>query len=117
MSKKLPISLIIDDGGVINTYFFHDLRNNHEFLVPPAFALQFGKLCAEYGVKGKFSVIPIPCGLGRLDEKDKVNMVPASNVEAFIDYAKRYIAPRFSIAPELLTHLLAWNLNGGGKTQ
>lgn len=114
--KKLPISLIIDDGGVINTYFFHDLRNRHELLVPPAFAMQFGKLCMQYGVKGKFSVVPIPCGLGRLDEQEKVNMVPPENIRSFVEYTQKYIAPNFSITPELLTHFLAWNLQCGGKT-
>ena len=113
---KHPISLIIDDGGVVNTYFFHDLRNRHEFLVPPSFAMQFGKLCMQYGVKGKFSVVPIPCGLGRLDEPQKVNMVPEENIHAFVEYAQKYIAPNFSITPELLTHFLAWNLKSGGKT-
>ncbi|MBE6369013.1 MAG: hypothetical protein E7056_02500 [Lentisphaerae bacterium] len=117
MSKKVPICLIVDDGGVINTSFFHDLRTRHEFLIPPLFAMQFGQLCLKYGVKGKFSVVPIPCGLGRLDEPDKVNMVPAENVRSFVEYTKKYIAPNFSIAPELLTHLLAWNLAQGGKTQ
>ncbi|MBE6368436.1 MAG: hypothetical protein E7052_11115 [Lentisphaerae bacterium] len=113
--SKVPISLIIDDGGVVNTYFFHDLRHKHELLIPPAFAILFGKICAQYGVRGKYSVVPIPCGLGRLDEPENVNMVPSGNIEAFIKYAKEYIAPRFSITPELLTHLLAWDLQRGGK--
>ena len=107
--SKLPISLIIDDGGVVNTFSFHDLAHYHEMLVPPGFALQFGKVCAKYGVRGKFSVVPVPCCLGRLDEPEKINRVPAANVKAFVEYAKEYIAPRFSITPELLTHFLAWN--------
>lgn len=107
--SKLPISLIIDDGGVVNTFSYHDLAHYHEELVPPAMAMQFGKVCAQYGVKGKFSVVPIPCCLGRLDEPEKINHVPAENVRAFVEYAKKYIAPRFSITPELLTHFLAWN--------
>ena len=113
--SKHPISLIIDDGGVINTFFFHDLSHRHEFLVPPAFAMQFGKICQKYGVKGKLSVVPMPCGLGRLDEPGKVNMVPEENVHAFIDYTKKYIMPNFSITPELLTHFLAWNMKNNCK--
>lgn len=107
--SKVPISLIIDDGGVVNTFSYHDLANYHEELVPPAMAMLFGKLCNKYGVKGKFSVVPIPCCLGRLDEPDKVNHVPEANIRAFVEYAKKYIAPSFSITPELLTHFLAWN--------
>ena len=37
--NKVPISLIIDDGGVVNTYSYHDLANYHEELVPPAMAM------------------------------------------------------------------------------
>ena len=107
--SKLPISLIIDDGGVVNTYSYHDLAHYHEQLIPPGMALQFGKLCEKYGVKGKFSVVPVPCCLGRLDEPEKINHVPAENVRTFVEYAKKYIAPRFSITPELLTHFLAWD--------
>ena len=79
MSKTVPISLIIDDGGVVNTFSYHDLAHYHEQLIPPAMAMLFGKVCEKYGVRGKFSVIPVPCCL------------------------------RFSITPELLTHFLAWN--------
>jgi len=107
--SKLPISLIIDDGCVINTFFYHDLAIRHEHLIPPAMAMLFGKVCEKYGVRGKFSVVPVPCCLGRLDEPDKINQVPAENVRAFVEYTKKYIAPRFSITPELLTHFLAWN--------
>ncbi|MBE6379594.1 MAG: hypothetical protein E7047_01545 [Lentisphaerae bacterium] len=117
MSKVLPISLIIDDGGVINTSFFHDLGHKHEFLIPPLFAMQFGKLCMQYGVKGKFSVVPLPCGLGRLDEPEKVNMVPPENVRMFIEYTQKYIAPNFSVAPELLTHFLGWDIKNNCKTK
>lgn len=107
--SKLPISLIVDDSGVVNAFYYHDLSNFHEQLVPPAMAMQFGKLCARYGVKGKFSVVPIPCCLGRMDEPEKVTHVPPANIKAFVEYVKKYIAPRFSITPELLTHFLAWN--------
>ena len=107
--SKVPISLIIDDGGVVNTFSYHDLANYHEELVPPAMAMLFGKLCNKYGVKGKFSVVPIPCCLGRLDEPTRVNHVPEANIRAFVEHAKKYIAPRFSITPELLTHFLTWN--------
>ena len=105
----VPVSVIIDDGGVVNTFSFHDLANYHEFLTPPGMAKQFGKICAQYGVKGKFSVIPIPCCLGRLDEPENINRVPAEFVRTFVAYVKEYIAPRFSITPELVTHFLAWD--------
>ena len=113
--SKLPISLVVDDGGVINTSFFHDLAHRHELLIPPLFVRAFGAVCRQYGVRGKFSVVPLPCGLGRLDQPDQVNLVPGDNVRSFVAYAREYIIGNFAVAPELLTHFLAWNLQYGGK--
>ena len=114
--RTLPISLIIDDSGPVSMAHFHEPGGDHPMLVPPAFALQFGKLCAQYGVKGKFSVIPIPAGLGRLDRMDQVAGVPADQIEAFVGYVREYILPRFSITSEILTHHLAWNPKTGRPT-
>ena len=108
--SKVPISLIIDDGGVVNMYHYHDLTHKHEQLVPPAFTMEFGNVCRKYGVRGKFSVVPIPAGLGRLDEKNKVNGVDPAQIDSFVRICKKYIMPDFSITPEILTHFLAWNL-------
>lgn len=108
--SKIPISMIVDDGGVVNMFHYHDLTHHHERLVPPAFAALFGKVCRQHGVRGKFSVVPIPAGLGRLDEKNKVNGVDPAHIESFIRICKKDIMPDFSITPEILTHFLAWNL-------
>ena len=108
--SKLPISLIIDDAGPVNMFHFHDLGNRHELTVPPAFALHFGKICRQYGVKGKFSVVPIPGGLGRLDQPAAVNGVCTEYIEAFVNIAKEYICPNFSITSEILTHFQAWDI-------
>lgn len=107
--SKHPISLIIDDGGPVNMFHFHALGQKHDMIVPPAFALHFGKICRSLGVKGKFSVIPCPAGLGRLDQPDQVCGVEADHIEAFVEIAKEYICPNFSITPEILTHFLAWD--------
>ena len=109
--SKLPISLIIDDAGPVNMFHFHDLGRKHDMLVPPAFALHFGKICRSLGVKGKFSVVPCPAGLGRLDRPDQVNGVEPDTIEAFVQTVKEYISPNFSITPEILTHYLALDLN------
>jgi len=107
--KTLPISLIIDDAGPVNTFHFHAPGGNHPLLVPPAFALQFGRICQRCGVRGKFSVVPVPGGLGRLDRMEQVAGVPAENIETFVNYVKDYIRPNFSITSEILTHHLAWD--------
>lgn len=111
--SKLPLSLIIDDAGPVNMYHFDALWEKHDLAVPSTLALQFGKICQRLGVKGKFSVVPCPGGLGRLDHPAEVNGVDADQIEAFVDIMQRYIMPNFSITSEILTHHLALSL----KTQ
>lgn len=106
--SKLSISLNVDDGAPVNLYYFHNLQNPHKLLIPPAFVKKFGKVCEKYDVKGKFSIVPVPAGLGRLDEK--INMVDQRSRKEFIRLAQKYIKPRFSITPEILTHFQAWDL-------
>ena len=108
--SKIPLSLIIDDAGPVNMFHFHALGQKHDLIVPPVFALQFGKICRSLGVKGKFSVVPCPGGLGRLDQPDRVNGVDPDHIEAFTDIVKEYICPNFSITSEIMTHYLAWDL-------
>lgn len=106
--SKISISLNVDDGAPVNLFYFHDLKNPHELLIPPGFVRKFGKVCEKYDVKGKFSIVPIPACLGRLDEN--INMVDQRSRKEFIRLAQKYIKPRFSITPEILTHFQAWNL-------
>ena len=35
--------------------------------IPDAFVRKFGEWCAEQGVKGKYSIVPYPACVGRLD--------------------------------------------------
>ena len=39
--KKIPVSLIIDDSGVVNMAHFHSPQYAHDLLIPPAFAKEF----------------------------------------------------------------------------
>ena len=81
---RVPVSLIIDDStclvnlnrfampqfdtamaGANKTYH----RNWREWPVeiPDAFVRKFGEWCAGAGVKGKYSIVPYPACVGRLD--------------------------------------------------
>lgn len=105
---RLPISLIIDDGSCINTMFWHHPEQKHAFLISNEFTRTFADLCRRYGVKGKFSLLPMPAGLGRMD--GQLNNVPARHQALFLNIVRKHIAPRFDITPELLTHVRAWDL-------
>lgn len=111
-SKKLPIALMVDDGAPFNIMFWHDPRREHVFEIPNSFLADFARLCDAYGVRGKFSVMPMPGCMGRLDEK--LSYLPQSHVDKFVDIVRREIAPNFDITPEILTHLNAYCLGEGG---
>ena len=79
---KTPISLIIDDGSPVNLYYFHDLMREHELIVPIEHVQRFASICEKHGVRGKFSVVPMPAGLGRLDKG--LSHCPLEHVKKFI---------------------------------
>ena len=105
---RVPISLILDDGAPVNIMYWTHPHERHVNLVPNAFTRAFGEVCATHGVRGKFSVLPMPAGLGRLDRG--LSHVPRGHLSGFLDAVRKRIAPRFDITPELLTHDVAWNL-------
>jgi len=101
----VPASLLIDDGAPVNLMVWHEPWAQHVRDVPNAFAREFAALCERHGVRGKFSVLPMPAGLGRIDRR--LNGVSAARLRGFLDVVRTRIAPRFDITPELLTHLIA----------
>ena len=109
---RLPISLIIDDGACVNPlYWSYKPEQKHKFLITNEFTNAFADLCQQHGVKGKFSVMPMPLGLGRLDTQ--LNYVPPHHLQGFLNIVRKKIAPRFDITPELLTHQAAYDLKTG----
>lgn len=108
----LKISLLVDDGAPVNPNFFHDPPYDHPLLIPNSFARDFAQLCEAYGVRGKFTVLPMPCCLGGIN--DKLNHVPPRHLRDFLRIMREHIAPRFDISPEILTHLAAYRIEEGG---
>ena len=106
--SKVPISYIIDDGGVVNTYHFHNPNVEHPIKHTTLFPKRFAKVCREYGVRGKFSVVPMPCCLGRIDQK--LVGFTKDEIERRLKIIREEISPMFSITPEVLTHLRAYDL-------
>lgn len=124
---RTPLSLIVDDScPVINlTYYWiqqrHDWKAKHQPNTPPQrwegdatqhkkmpntipadFAWEWAEWCWENGVKGKFSLIPYPAGIGRVDE-GFVNF-PAQEYHSWLRIYREIIWPNFDITPEMLTH-------------
>ena len=108
---QLRMALMVDDGAPVNPMFFHAPPYAHALLMPNSLARDFAELCGEYGVRGKFSVLPMPCCLGGI--AGKLNHVPSRHLAEFLATVRNCIAPSFDITPEILTHLAAYRLEGG----
>jgi len=117
--NRVPVGLIIDDSTCLvnlnrfampqfNTAFaggaevYH--RNWREWPaeIPDAFVRKFGEWCAEQGVKGKYSIVPYPACVGRLDR-----MLPGwtqQELDASLDLVRTLMVPNWDIHPEMATH-------------
>lgn len=111
-SAKIPFSLIIDDGAPVDPLFYELPGYETPFLVPAAFTKKVADTFEKYDLKGKFTIIPMPSCLGRIDKS--LQRVPAKHLEEFLSIVRQRIAPRFDITPEYLTHLSSFNLKTGG---
>jgi hypothetical protein len=112
---SVPASLIVDDPApCINPFYYFRLQvdregwDRHEARIPLDFLEQFAYICRAHGMRGKFSILPYPAGLGSIlegwDGCDRAELA------AWLDLARAEIAPHFDITPEIMTHTLALDL-------
>ena len=131
---RTPLSLIVDDAcPVINlTYYWihqrHAWKARYRPGVPPErwegnaaqlkkipptipadFAWEWAEWCWENGVKGKFSLIPYPAGMGRVDEG--FPDFPMHEHHAWLRIYRELIWPSFDLTPEMLTHTAVVDLD------
>ncbi len=111
---RVPLSLNIDDATVLinANYFWMRDRNpvdgqNRRWedvpvVHPESFTREFFEWCREQGVRGKFSVIPCPAALGRIDEA--LPLFGRGQQESWLRMCRELIAPAFDITPEMMTH-------------
>src|SRR5262245_16986897 len=126
--NRVPVGLIIDDstclvnlnrfampqfdaafGGANKTY----LRNWREWPaeIPDAFVRRFGEWCAEHGVKGKYSIVPYPACVGRLDR-----MLPGwtqQELQDSLNLVRTVMLPNWDIHPEMVTHTRVIDIRTG----
>ncbi len=108
--NKTPISLIVDDPAPrVFVYYEHagadkrtldgrPLRDN----VPNAFLDRFCDLVERRGIRGKYSVVPIPGGRGRVD--GEIPGFPREEIAAWLETVNARLKPFFDFCPEMLTH-------------
>ncbi len=110
-NEKIALSLIIDDGAPVDPLFYEIPGYETQLLIPVEFTRRVADTFARYDLRGKFTVIPMPSCLGRIDQSLK--LVPPERLAAFLTEVRERIAPRFDITPEFLTHSRAYNLKNG----
>ena len=111
---RVPLSLIIDDSTVLvnANYFWIRDRNKVDgenrrwedvpVVHPESFTREFAEWCLDNGIRGKFSVIPCPAALGRIDEG--LPMFSREQQDSWLDMCREVIVPAFDITPEMITH-------------
>jgi hypothetical protein len=116
---RVPVDLIIDDatclvnlnkfaipqfaaawgaGSNYEKYKWREWPNE----IPDTFVRKFGEWCAGHGVKGKYSIVPYPACVGRLDR-----MLPGwtqRELNDSLELVRQVMTPNWDIHPELVTH-------------
>ena len=111
LTGKIPFSLIIDDGSPVDPLFYELPGYETPFLVPAKFTRRVADTFNRFDLHGKFTVIPMPSCLGRIDQSLK--RVPQDHLLEFLKQIREQVAPRFDITPEFLTHLSSYDLKTG----
>ena len=111
---RVPLSIIFDDSTVLVNlnYFWMRDRNPVDgqgrrwedvpVVHPESFTREFAEWCLENGVKGKFSVVPCPAALGRIDEG--LPLFSKEQQESWLQMCREVITPAYDITPEMITH-------------
>ena len=115
---KTPISWIIDDPApVISVYCEHSSKPTtadgrpHIPQYPNSMLFDFCDIIERNGIRGKFSVIPMPANKG--DIINGIEGVERADLDEWLDCVKTRVMPAFSIGPEMLTHHKAVDLETG----
>ncbi len=125
--ERVPLSFIIDDSTcLVNLNRFAMPQFAETFPqakvyqrdwkswpaeIPDAFVRKFGNWCTEKGIKGKYSIVPYPACVGRLDR-----VLPgwsAKELTASIDLVRKVMTPNWDIHPEMVTHTRVIDLKTG----
>jgi len=110
----VPICFLLDDGGPINPMCYHHPEQPHTLVVPNALWERFASFCREHDVRGKFSVLPCPSGMGRIDES--IWALPEGHLDTFLAIMREQVSKQFDITPEIMTHQQVVDIRTGALT-
>jgi hypothetical protein len=127
-ATRVPVGLIIDDStclvnlnrfampqfdeafGGRNKTFARDWKS-WPVEIPDSFVRRFGTWSAEHGVKGKYSIVPYPACVGRLDRG-----LPGwsrRELDDSLALVRTLMLPNWDIHPEMVTHTRVIDLATG----
>jgi hypothetical protein len=100
---------IVDDPApCLNLAHYEQYWEPHTRDIPNSFTSAWADLIEEFGVRGKFSVLPVPAALGRIDRP--LPDVGRADQEEFVRIIRERVSPQMDICIEFLTHFLAWDI-------
>ena len=125
---RVPVGLIIDDStALVNLNRFampqfdaafagaspayHKPWRDWPAEIPDSFVRKFGEWAAGQGVKGKYSMVPFPACVGRLDR-----MLPGwtqRELNESLELVRTLMVPHWDIHPEMVTHTRVIDLKTG----
>lgn len=125
---RVPVGLIIDDSTcLVNLNKYAMPQFNDTFVgenaayhqpwrewpneIPDRFVRKFAEWAASAGVRGKWSVVPFPACVGRMD-RFLPGWTPAELRES-LAMVREVIVPNFDIHPEMVTHTRVIELKTG----
>ncbi len=109
---RLPVTFLLDDPAPLrNPMFYQRAMRDYVEEVPNSFVTAFAEVVERTGMRGKFSLLPYPIGLGRIDQG--LTGVSSAELEEFLTIVRERITPHFDISPEMLTHWNALDLPTG----
>jgi len=119
---SIPITLLVDDSApLVNVYWWHAAETQRSEApthasgeavarsIPVDFLHRFIEVIYRRGIKGKFSVLPYPAGLGAIT--DGWPGCDRGELNTWLDLTRQSITPLMDITPEILTHARALDLD------
>jgi hypothetical protein len=125
---RVPLSFIVDDSTCLVNMAYYAMPQfaeawperaeaySHPWQtwpreIPDSFVKRFGEWSAEHGVKGKYSIVPWPSYVGRLDYR-----LPGWSTQQLrksIELVQTLMLPNWDIHPEMITHTWVLDLKTG----
>lgn len=114
--NRVPLSFIIDDSTCLVNLAHYAIPQFAEVFpdryrqdwrklpreIPDDFVRKFGEWCGEHGIRGKYSIVPFPACVGRLDQR-----LPGWSrfeLERSLQLVRELMMPSWDIHPEMVTH-------------